>query len=148
MNTPNDTRETGCALCNELSDAATPVAYADDHVVVFPARWPAVGHEGAVLVVTRQHTPTIYDINDALAGPLMRRLRDIAAAVHQAFAATGTTIRQNNGPPGQDVAHLHFHIAPRYANDDFWNAEVREATRAERTQWAARIGAFLTRSPP
>lgn len=146
MNNSTVLRATGCTLCDELSDGAAPIAYADDRVAVFPARWPARGHDGAVLLVTRQHVPTIYDIDDALAGILMWRLRDTAMAVQQAFDATGTTIRQNNGPPGQDVPHLHCHIAPRYTSDAYWSAAVREATLEEGRSWATRIGAYL-RSP-
>ena len=136
-------REPDCVLCDEVSHADTPIVFADEHVVIFAARWPVEGHEGAVLVVTRRHIPTLYDIDDELAAVLMLRLRDAARAVQNAFDATGSTIRQNNGPPGQDVEHLHFHVAPRYLGDDYWNARPREARPAERAEWANRIGEDL-----
>jgi histidine triad (HIT) family protein len=125
----------------------THSAYADDLVVVFPARWPPRGHEGSVLLVTRRHVPTLYDIDNELAPVLMVRVRDIAAAVEKTFGATGTPIRQNNGPPGQDVPHLHFHIAPRFSDDHYWNAAPVEAGDAERTEWARRLGEHLPRHP-
>jgi histidine triad (HIT) family protein len=125
------------------------VAYRDDFVVVFPARHVPVGHEGAVLLATTAHIASLYDVDDTLAATLLCRVRDTAIAVQRTFGATGTTIRQNNGSPGQDVAHVHFHIAPRFTGDDYRHAAVRTLPDDERDALAARLradAAPITRS--
>lgn len=123
-------------MCSEAEGIATPLAFRDEFVAVFPARWQPEGHRGYALVVTRQHISTLYEVDDDVIGPVMRRVRDVARAVETASAASGTTIRQNNNPPGQEIDHVHFHIVPRFVGDDYWAADVAEVDVEDREQQA------------
>lgn len=73
-------------------------------------------------------------------------VRDVARAVQWAFGADGTTIRQNNNPPGQEIDHLHFHIVARFVGDDFWNAEAHEVEMETRRRQAEALRSALTES--
>jgi histidine triad (HIT) family protein len=117
-----DTDEAACVFCRILRGELTPdaVAFRDAHSAVFPSSRQQPANRGHVLVVPARHLPHLYDVDAALAGPLMTTLARTARAVKAAFGADGVTVRQNNEPHGgQDVFHLHFHVIPRFAGDGF-----------------------------
>ncbi len=126
-----------CIICPEAEGVGTPLAFQDEFVAVFPARWQPSGNPGYALVVTRSHIKTLCDLGDDVIGPVMKRVRDVARAVELASGADGTTIRQNNNPPGQEIGHVHFHVVPRFIGDDYWNAEAQELDSQSRHQQAA-----------
>jgi len=132
-----------CVICDEANGIDTPLAYQDAAVSVFPARWQPPGHPGYALLVTRLHIPTLYDLADDQIGPLFSRLRDTARAVELASKASGTTIRQNNNPPSQEIDHLHFHIVPRFIGDGYWNAQPREIDATTRQDQANALSSAL-----
>ena len=73
----------------------------------------------------------------------MTCLRRTAQAVQQAFEATGSTIRQNNEPPGQDVFHVHFHVMPRHPSDDDLAAQYEVVDLASRVSQARAVAPLL-----
>jgi histidine triad (HIT) family protein len=132
----------GCVLCREITGADTPLAYTGDLVVIFPARYQPAANRGSVLLATRHHIETLYDITDDHAGTLMRAVRDTARVVQDVFAADGTTIAQSNHPPGQEVPHLHFHIRPRH-HGDYYPTAIEQVPEGERVAMAARLRPHL-----
>ena len=75
---------------------------------------------GHVLVIPKQHIRNIYELPNELGSPLMSAISLVSLAVKKAYSADGVHVQQNNEPAaGQDVFHLHFHIIPRYHEDDF-----------------------------
>jgi histidine triad (HIT) family protein len=114
--------ETSCVFCRILRGALTPdvVAIRDGYTAVFPSRDQQPGNRGHMLVVPVRHVAQIYEVDGALAGPLMTTLARVAAAVKTVCSADGVSIRQNNDQHGgQDVFHVHFHVIPRFAGDGF-----------------------------
>jgi histidine triad (HIT) family protein len=132
-----------CVICREASGDGAPLAFADNSVAVFPAALQPEQNRGSVLVATIEHIETLYDVPDELCGALMARLRDVARVVQIAAGADGTTIRQNNRPPGQDVAHVHFHVAPRFLGDGYWAATAVPVSWNDRIDQARRIAVLL-----
>lgn len=113
---------TSCVFCRILKGELTPgvVAFRDSDTAVFPSRDQQPRNRGHMLVVPIRHVGQIYGVDGALAGPLMRTLVRVAAAVKIMCSSDGISIRQNNGEHGgQDVFHLHFHVIPRFAGDGF-----------------------------
>ena len=136
-----------CRVCEEARGDGAPLAFVDDAVAVFPAALQPLRNQGCVLVVTVEHFETLYELPEELCGALMSRLRDVAQAVQVAADADGTTIRQNNHPPGQEIAHLHFHVAPRFHGDDYWHAIAVPVKKSHRVDQARRIAALLRPQP-
>jgi histidine triad (HIT) family protein len=107
-----------CVFC-QIAAGNRPdgvVAYEDDVVCVFASRDQRPRNHGHMLVITRDHHRNLYDLPPSLDAPLMARVRLVAGAVQRAFGATGTSIQQNNEPPGQYVFHLHFHVIPHHGD--------------------------------
>lgn len=137
-----------CVLCREVLGEVGPLAFQDDLVVVFPARLQPPRNRGSVLLATRAHISTLYELPDQDLGPLLERVRRTSLSVQKAAGATGSAIRQNNGPPGQEINHLHFHIAPRFPGDDYWNAQATAVSEKERERQAALLRPLLVEAQP
>jgi len=89
--------------------------------LAFPDHRPVfLGH---VLLIPREQVPTLADLPENLAGPLLSNTRLLARAVQAAlpadryFVTTDTRVSQS-------VTHLHMHVTPRNRGDGlrgfFW----------------------------
>jgi histidine triad (HIT) family protein len=83
----------------------------------------------------------VYELPDALAGPILSTAAKVARAVKRAFAVDGVTLRQNNDAASdQHLFHFHLHVIPRFEGDiDKFNAEPQLASTAELEDIAARL---------
>ena len=73
---------------------------------------------GHVLVATKRHAQTVYDITTEEAADVAQVSQRVAFAVRAAFDPPGVTLLQANGREGeQTVAHYHQHVVPRHAQD-------------------------------
>jgi histidine triad (HIT) family protein len=79
--------------------------------------------KGHVLVVPRDHIPTLTDLPDDLVTPLFTSARTVAAAMQEVLGAQGSFVAMNN-VVSQSVPHLHVHVVPRTKGDGlrgfFW----------------------------
>ena len=73
---------------------------------------------GHVLVATKRHAPTLYELTREEAGAVMQTAQRVAMAVQGAFDPPGLTLLQANGAlGGQTVGHFHMHVVPRHEDD-------------------------------
>jgi histidine triad (HIT) family protein len=71
--------------------------------------------EGHTLVVPKAPVRNLLDASADQLAACMRTVQKVAAAAVKAFGADGLTLLQaNEGPGGQVVFHLHFHVMPRW----------------------------------
>ena len=79
--------------------------------------------KGHVLVVPRDHIPTLTDLPDELVTPLFTSARTVAGAMREVLGAQGSFVAMNN-VVSQSVPHLHVHVVPRTKGDGlrgfFW----------------------------
>lgn len=112
----------GCLFC-EIAAGARPawLVHADDTVVAFLDTRPVF--PGHVLVVPREHVPTLHDLPADAVGGYFQQVQRIAGAVEAAMEAQGTFVALNNNI-SQSVPHLHTHVVPRRKGDGlrgfFW----------------------------
>ena len=134
-----------CVFC-QIAAGQLPahVVLADDLVVAFLDARPLF--KGHVLVITREHYPTLADLPAELTGPLFSRVRQVSAALPAALGAQGTFVALNN-VVSQSVPHLHVHVVPRTRGDGlrgfFWPRQ-KYASEAEAASYARRIAAALS----
>lgn len=121
-----------CAYCDVLAGraASPPLGLDDAEVVSFMGRYQPTG-PGYSLVVPRVHIDDLHKANAAQLASLFRSVQRVSRAVVRAFGVTGTTILQNNGPPGQRVRHLHFHVVPRHPDDGYPRESKEEVPLTE-----------------
>lgn len=108
----------GCAFCGFVAGLGPATAYQSDDYVVFMGRYQPTG-PGYSLVIPTEHMQDLGALSPDRLGPTLALVQAVSTAVMGAFSATGTTIMQNNGEPGQSVPHLHFHVIPRRHGDGY-----------------------------
>lgn len=76
-----------------------------------------VGH---TLVIPKKHIADIWEADDESLAACISHVRRIADAAWRAFQPEGLNIIQSNGTAAtQSVFHLHFHVVPRWPDDQF-----------------------------
>ena len=89
--------------------------YEDAHAFAFMDIMPRC--DGHVLVIPKASARNIFDVSPEALAAMMPAVKKVSAACMKAFAADGLTLHQaNEGPGGQVVFHLHFHLMPRHKN--------------------------------
>lgn len=109
-----------CVFCAILKgDLPANYVYRDDVVVSIMDINPVT--PGHLLVLPREHRPDLVDLNDEIAAHMMNVARRAAAALRASDESVkGINLYLADGPDaGQEIAHAHIHVVPRYANDGF-----------------------------
>jgi histidine triad (HIT) family protein len=109
-----------CLFCRIVAGQVPAFfVHSDDTAVAFLDTRPVF--KGHLLVVPREHVPTLIDLLDI--EPFFRRVQDAARAVEKGLQADGTFVAMNNRI-SQSVPHLHAHVVPRKKGDGlkgfFW----------------------------
>ena len=75
--------------------------------------------KGHTLVIPKEHSAGLLDTSDDTLATLAARVKRIAAHLKNVRPCDGFNILQNNEEAaGQTVMHIHFHIVPRYGNEE------------------------------
>ncbi|RIK15879.1 MAG: HIT family protein [Acidobacteria bacterium] len=111
-----------CAFCEIIAgERPAEIVLETQQVVCFLDTRPVF--KGHVLVVPRDHIPTLTQLPDDQVGPLFTTARAVARAVQEALGAQGSFVAMNN-VVSQSVPHLHVHVVPRTKGDGlrgfFW----------------------------
>ena len=107
-----------CVFCKIVKrEIPSDIIYEDDNFFAFLDINP--NNPGHTLVIPKNHYENIYSLPDEILcdiGPIVKK---ISIAVKKGVNANGINIIMNNdGAAGQIVPHAHFHIIPRFADDD------------------------------
>ncbi len=112
-------KDTDCIFCKIVAgDIPCCRIYEDDISLAFMDIGPLA--EGHVLLIPKSHAVTIDEIPSEQAGAMLANLPALVKAVQSATGCQGVNVLQNNGlAANQLVGHVHFHIIPRDAGDEF-----------------------------
>lgn len=93
------------------------IIYEDDLVIAFLDIMPV--NKGHALVVPKKHFVNILDGDPDILAHMMKVAQKVAQAQVKELGAEGFNLVVNNGVAGgQEVMHSHFHVVPRYLNDN------------------------------
>ncbi|GEM_PF-252894 len=136
---------TFCAIARGESSAE--VLYQNEHAVAILDINPI--HYGHVLVLPRQHAETFLEVPDTELGGLIRATQIVSRAVVDSLNPPGFNIFSNNGrAAGQSVFHFHFHITPRYADDNIrFILQLKKYNGDEMAAYADRIRQKINSDP-
>ena len=114
----------------------------NDHAVAIMDIMPQA--EGHVLVIPKAPAAELYDLPEAALLGAMQLAQKLARAVRAALQPDGLFGGQCNGAAaGQTVAHVHFHLIPRWSGTEL-KLHAREMADAAQLQTVAeRIRAQL-----
>jgi len=129
-----------CVFCRIVAkEIPAAVVYEDELTIAFMDAGQV--NPGHVLVAAKGHAETLYDLDDAQAGALLRAAVRVARAIRTAFQPQGLSVYQANGKAAwQSVLHYHMHLLPRHEADGMaltWPA--KNPPREQLAEYAAAI---------
>lgn len=110
---------TDCIFCKIINgEIPSAKVYEDEEVTAFLDMSQVT--PGHTLVVPKEHVANIFEYDAKVASDVAKRLPIIANAIKDAFPdVKGINIVNNNGEVAyQTVFHTHWHLIPRYSEDD------------------------------
>lgn len=122
------------------------IVYKDDLITAFITSFFIGNNPGHVIIVPNKHFENIYDLPDEYAHRIHEVAKHMAFALKQAYQCEGITTLQNNEPAGgQHAFHYHFHVFPRYLNDELHKnmLDKKSTTPEERLSYANKIKDYL-----
>jgi diadenosine tetraphosphate (Ap4A) HIT family hydrolase len=141
-----------CIFCQILKgEAPASFTYQDDNIVAFMDIQPIT--HGHMLVVPRQHSVLMSEVDETVAMRAFRIARELAALVRRTLGARGVNLFVADGEVAfQDVPHFHVHVIPRYPKDGFGltfpRAYGQPPSRAELDTIASAIRGAQLPEPP
>ena len=128
-----------CLFCKIVADEVPSVrVHEDDRTIAFMDINPAT--RGHVLVVPREHSRDLMDIDPEDLGAVARAAQSVAQTMPDRLGADGVNLLNSCGRAAwQTVFHFHVHVIPRYDGDPLrlpWTPapgdrdEIAESARA------------------
>ncbi|MBN2403017.1 MAG: HIT family protein [Spirochaetes bacterium] len=107
-----------CLFCKIIKgDIPSAKVYEDKDVVAFLDIFPFT--KGHTIVVPVEHHETFFDFPDEKMANYFTILKKLADQIRLNLKADGLNIVQNNfRAAGQVVFHMHYHIIPRWTDDN------------------------------
>ena len=106
-----------CIFCRLVAGEIPSARVAEDDLALAFMDLGQV-NPGHVLVASKRHAATLFDLTPEEAGAVMQTARRVALAARAAFAPEALNLFQANGAvAGQTVGHFHIHVLPRHAGD-------------------------------
>lgn len=107
-----------CIFCKiAAGEIPSATVYEDENFRAILDLGPAA--KGHTLVIPKDHSENLLDVSPETVKRALSVISKTANAIKDAMGCDGINVVQNNGEAaGQTVMHLHFHIIPRYNNDN------------------------------
>jgi histidine triad (HIT) family protein len=107
-----------CIFC-EIIDGIKPSTkiFEDRKTLAFLDIYPVA--RGHTLVIPKVHSDNLYDIQAEDIAAVGLTVARIAKTLKKILKCDGINVYQGNEPAAmQEVMHTHFHVIPRYFNDE------------------------------
>ena len=125
-----------CLFCKIVAgEIPSYKVYEDENFLAFLDINPI--NQGHVLVIPKEHSKNMLEMEDKLAGELMILIKKLAQHIKKKLNADGINIMSNiDAQAGQIIFHTHFHIIPRFKNDGFkhWHGTEYKENEAKKIQ--------------
>lgn len=107
-----------CAFCSIIrGDSPAEILFRNEQAIAILDIRPI--HRGHVLVMPLRHAGNFLDVPPDDCDGLFRALRTVTRGMVEALHPPGFNVFSNNGTAaGQSVFHFHFHVTPRYHDDN------------------------------
>ncbi len=138
-----------CAFCAIVrGESSAEVLFKNAHAFAILDINPI--HYGHVLVFPTRHGETFLDVPEEELPDLISATQVVSRAVMQSLKPPGFNIFSNNGKAaGQSVFHFHFHVTPRYSDDNIkFVLQLKKYNGAEMAEYATRIRRHIQSATP
>lgn len=134
-----------CIFCKIVQgEIPAAVCYEDSNVLAF-ITIEAI-NEGHVLVIPKQHTPHVHEMDEPLYTQVMLVVRKLSHAIEEAFTPEKVGIMVS----GWEISHAHIHIVPMTVPSDITSKKLLDQkglhpSEEERQAQAEKIKKVLMR---
>lgn len=138
-----------CLLVNGIENEyvhtkQSDIIYKDCDITAFISSHWHSGNQGHVIIIPNKHIENIFDITLETLSKIHACGKEVAIALKKEYGCDGISIRQNNGPCGnQDVWHYHLHIFPRYKDDNFYITKKQLAEPDQREVFSIKLREYF-----
>ena len=118
------------------------IVYRDDLVIAFVASFFIGNNPGHIQISPNKHFENIYDLPQKYGHRIFEIAQKVAFALKETRKAEGITTLQCNEPAGdQHAFHYHFHVYPRFENDNLLRQTTNKkpSTPEERLPFAEKL---------
>ena len=139
---------TECEFCKIIKgETPAEVLFKSQHAVAILDINPI--HYGHILVMPRRHRATFIEVPGDELSDLINAAKTVSEAMIRSLNPPGFNIFSNNGrAAGQSVFHFHFHITPRYDDDNIrFVLTLKKYAGDELLQYANRIRGQIRPDP-
>lgn len=137
-----------CIFC-KIIDGQIPCfkVHEDEKTLAFMDINPVA--RGHALIIPKYHTPNIYEAPAEWLAPVMATVGRVSRAVRDEVTPDGMNILQANGQGAlQSVFHIHFHVIPRFSDDNLtMNWGLTPGDMGEIDRLASKIAARAAADP-
>ena len=115
-----------CMIANHEINSS--IIYEDDKVVAFLDLSQVT--KGHTLVVPKKHYANLFEADPEDLAHVIKVTQMLSKRIMERCGALGVNILNNcNEVAGQTVMHVHFHIIPRYSNNDAIEIKFNESEK-------------------
>ncbi len=129
-----------CDFCRILrGELSAEILYRNKHAIAILDINPI--HFGHVLVIPETHAASFIDVPREELVDLIEATQTVSRAVVQALHPQGFNVFSNNGrAAGQSIFHCHFHVTPRYTDDNIkFILKLKKYAENEMAEYGDRI---------
>jgi histidine triad (HIT) family protein len=129
-----------CTFCKIIArHSSAEILYENDDAICILDINPI--HYGHTLVIPKLHCRDFLSLPAASFPGVLGAVHTVAHALTKSLKLDGFNIFSNNGRiAGQSVFHFHFHVTPRYKNDNIqFVLELKKYTNGEMAEFAEKI---------
>ena len=117
-----------CSIVNK--EIPSSCIYEDDQVMAFLDLSQVT--KGHTLVVPKKHYDNLLECDDETLAHLIQVVKMLAVRISERLNAQGVNVLNNtHEAAGQTVNHLHFHIIPRYSENDAVVIQFNESEKQD-----------------
>lgn len=134
-----------CEFCRIIrGEIASEVLYRNRHALAILDINPI--HFGHVLVIPMTHSETFLEVPDVELPDIILATKIVSRAIVELLNPPGFNIFSNNGKAaGQSVFHFHFHVTPRYEDDNIrFSLKLKKYSGLEMGEYGNRIRKQIT----
>lgn len=115
-----------CMIANHEINSS--IIYEDEQVVAFLDLSQVT--KGHTLVVPKKHYENVLECDPETLGHVIKITQMLSKRIMERMNAKGVNILNNcNEVAGQSVMHMHFHIIPRYSENDAIEIKFNESEK-------------------
>ena len=120
-----------CIFCSIVNkEIPSSCIYEDDQVMAFLDLSQVT--KGHTLVVPKKHYDNLLECDDETLAHLIQVEKMLAVRISERLNAQGVNVLNNtHEAAGQTVNHLHFHIIPRYSENDAVVIQFNESEKQD-----------------